>query len=149
MRRNSAPMIAATLLAIALVPAACGSDGTPSPGAGDNERIEITMTDDLRFEPSNVQARQGDTVTFVVRNPTEVDHEFAVGNAETAGMMDGSPMPGSMGGMDHGMMGPSVPVPAGGTAKLSVTFTEAGAIPFACHLNAHDEAGMTGTITVT
>ena len=136
---------------LTLVLAACGgaTNTTASPAAGSAETIDITMTDALRFEPSTVEVQEGDTVTFVVSNPTAIDHEFAVGDAATMDMMDSDMMTTGMGGMDHGMAGASVPVPAGETADMTVTFKEAGTIPFTCHLNAHDEAGMTGTITVS
>ncbi len=133
-----------------LVFAACSTQPATEP-AEEVRTIEVLATDALRFEPAEIQANVGETIRFVVTNQGATDHEFTVGDDSTVGMMSGgtmTPMEG-MDGMQHGEGVASVPLPGNGTAELTLTFEEAGSIPFACHVNGHDEAGMVGAITVT
>lgn len=136
--------------AVMVLFAACAGEAS-TPPAGGPRTIEVTATDALTFEPSTVQVGVGETVRFVVTNQGATEHEFAVGDESTAGMFTSdqmmTPMEGT-GGMEHGGAVAAVSLPGNATAEVTVTFQEAGSIPFACHLNGHDEAGMEGTITV-
>lgn len=44
--------------------------------------IVITMTDQLRFEPATIAVGAGETVRFVLDNPTVAPHDFTLGDAE-------------------------------------------------------------------
>lgn len=108
--------------------------------------IEVSMSDDMRFEPERIELRQGETVRFVVRNRGQVLHEFVIGtpaaNARHAELMMKFP------GMEHDE--PYMAhVPPGQTGQIAWTFNRAGQFQFACLIAGHYQAGMVGTITVS
>lgn len=110
-----------------------------------NRTITVTMTDQMRFIPAELQIRAGDTVKLVVRNAGKGLHELVIGTkAELdahAALMAKFP------GMEH-----SEPYMAhvnpGKTAQLIWTFNRAGDFEFACLLPGHYQAGMVGKIKV-
>ena len=140
MRHRLAP---ALLLALA----ACG--GTDSPGSGDGGRtVSVTADDRLRFTPATVDAKAGERVTFRVTNSGSIKHEFVIGDAEyheshkAAAATPGADHGGHAGGGD----GESVDVGPGETK--TVTFTMPGSAPaFACYVDRHDQAGMSGRVS--
>lgn len=107
--------------------------------------IRIKMTDDMRFSPSTISVRQGETVKFMVENKGKLLHEMVIGTpeelAEHAEMMRKFP------DMEHDE--PHMAhVNAGKTAPLVWRFNRAGEFEFACLLPGHFEAGMKGKIVV-
>ncbi|WP_427912295.1 cupredoxin domain-containing protein [Ramlibacter sp. MMS24-I3-19] len=107
--------------------------------------IEIGMTDAMRFTPSKLQLREGETVRFVVVNRGKQDHEFVIGTPKVldahAALMRRFPQ------MDHD--DPSAVRVAPGRRKTLVwTFNRPGEFAFACLVPGHYEGGMTGTIKV-
>lgn len=97
--------------------------------------IGITATPGLRFVPSAITVKQGETVTFVVTTMGPIVHEFMVGPAADVA----ADKPGTPEIADIGMMQ---------TRSLTYTFDGPGPYAFACHAPGHYEAGMAGTITV-
>jgi uncharacterized cupredoxin-like copper-binding protein len=107
--------------------------------------IEIAMSDDMRFTPSNIEVKQGETVRFVVRNKGKVLHEMVIGDKKTldehAALMAKFP------GMEHDE--PYMAhVAAGKEASLVWTFNRPGDFDFACLIAGHYQAGMVGKIKV-
>ena len=51
-------------------------------GTDDVRTIDVTMTDDLRYDPDELRVSAGETVRFVIRNAGADVHEFLVGTAE-------------------------------------------------------------------
>lgn len=107
--------------------------------------IEIAMTDDMRFTPSNIEVRQGQTVKFVVRNNGKVLHEMVIGDKKTldehAALMLKFP------GMEHDE--PYMAhVAAGKEGSLVWNFNRPGEFDFACLIAGHYQAGMVGKIKV-
>jgi uncharacterized cupredoxin-like copper-binding protein len=107
--------------------------------------LSFTMGDDMRFTPSRVQVRQGETVRIEVRNGGRAMHEFVLGTAaeltEHAAMMKKHPT------MEHDE--PYMAhVPPGKTGRIVWTFNRAGTFDFACLLPGHFDAGMKGTVVV-
>ncbi|MFX8090437.1 cupredoxin domain-containing protein, partial [Acinetobacter baumannii] len=41
--------------------------------------VNVDMTDNMRFTPSSLDVKQGETVRFVVKNSGGVKHEFVLG----------------------------------------------------------------------
>jgi uncharacterized cupredoxin-like copper-binding protein len=107
--------------------------------------IEIAMSDDMRFTPSNIQVKQGETVKFVVRNKGKVLHEMVIGDKQTldehAALMRKFP------GMEHDEPYMSH-VAAGKSGTLIWNFNRAGDFDFACLIPGHYQAGMVGKIEV-
>jgi uncharacterized cupredoxin-like copper-binding protein len=107
--------------------------------------IEIAMSDDMRFTPSNIDVKQGETVRFVVTNKGQVLHEMVIGDKKTldehAALMVRFPT------MEHDE--PYMAhVPSGEQEILVWTFNQPGQFDFACLIAGHYQAGMVGKITV-
>ena len=117
--------------------------------AGDARRakrtIEIAMTDDMRFTPSNIEVKHGETVRFVVRNKGKVLHEMVIGDKKTldehAALMVKFP------GMEHDEPHMAHVAP-GKSGEMGWQFTKAGDFYYGCLIPGHFEAGMIGKVTV-
>ncbi|AKJ29428.1 cupredoxin domain-containing protein [Caldimonas brevitalea] len=107
--------------------------------------IEIKMTDDMRFTPSQLRVRQGETVKFVIRNAGQLKHEMVIGTKreldEHAASMAKFPE------MEHEEPD-EVHVDPGQTGELIWTFNRPGEFDFACLIAGHYQAGMVGKIKV-
>ncbi|HEX4917358.1 MAG TPA: cupredoxin family protein [Limnobacter sp.] len=107
--------------------------------------VEVTMGDDMRFQPSVLRVKQGETIRFRVKNTGALLHEFVIGtpeeNAKHAELMLKFP------GMEHDE--PYMAhVDPGKTGEIVWTFNQAGNFEFACLIAGHFQAGMVGTIIV-
>ncbi|MES2784247.1 MAG: cupredoxin family protein [Pseudomonadota bacterium] len=107
--------------------------------------IEVSMSDDMRFTPSSIEVKQGETVRFVVTNKGQVRHEMVIGDKKTldehAALMAKFPT------MEHDE--PYMAhVPAGKKETLVWTFNRPGEFDFACLIAGHYQAGMVGKINV-
>lgn len=107
--------------------------------------IEVSMTDDMRFTPSRIQVRQGDTIRFVVRNKGKMLHEMVLGTKasleEHAALMLKFP------GMEHDE--PYMThVKPGARQTIVWNFNRPGEFHYACLIAGHYQAGMVGTISV-
>ena len=128
---------------------AAGVDfGAPASAAKADRTIDIVMTT-LTFEPSSIAVRPGETVRFVIRNTSRVDHEFTLGDAATqrAHRKEMAEMSAHGQMMHHGDPN-MVAVKAGQTGELTWTFHQPGLVEFDCNLPGHFEGGMRGTVTV-
>jgi uncharacterized cupredoxin-like copper-binding protein len=171
----------ATLATIALVVATGGIassvaavEDTAPMGTEEAPRdIVITMTDALRFDPEEIGVMAGETVRFVLENPTAAAHDFTLGDLEAqelhsaqmaAGMthdeetdddadhdeetaMDESMEHGHDEAGEGGLPAP-VTIKPGETVTVLATFDEPGEVLIGCHQPGHWQAGMRGTITV-
>ena len=117
--------------------------------AGDPERvsrtIHVRMSDRMRFEPSVIHVKQGETIRFVHRNVGKVMHEMVIGTAAEleahAALMRKFP------GMEHDE--PHMAhVAAGKRGEIVWQFNRPGHFEFGCLIPGHFEAGMRGTINV-
>lgn len=139
----------ALVAALGVVLASCaGPAATSNPSAstdGAARRVDVTMTDALRFEPAELTARVGETVEFVVHNDGLIVHEFYVGDEEAQGE-HAQVM--AAGGMQHDEP-TGVSLEPGETKTLVYTFAEAGELLIGCHEDGHYEAGMVATMSVT
>jgi uncharacterized cupredoxin-like copper-binding protein len=119
-----------------------GKEGDPRKAV---RTIEVDLADTMRFTPSEVRVRRGDTVTFVARNSGKVMHEMVLGTeAELkshAELMKKHP------GMEH-----DAPYMAhvrpGGKEVITWTFDQPGTFMYGCLIPGHWESGMKGTIVV-
>ena len=108
--------------------------------------IKVAMRDQMRFSPSHITVKQGETIRFAVANTGTVKHELMLGTAleikEHNALMKKNPE------MEHDE--PSqVSVPPGGSGEIIWTFTKAGKVDFACLMPGHYDAGMRGQILVS
>lgn len=130
------------LLSVSMLLTACGSDDEPAGGAA--REIAISTSDELRFDPATISAKPGEKVVLVVSNPGRLDHELAIGDA---GYLDSHAESGKHDGHGSAKGGASVAVAAGKTARLTFTMPDGDAPSYACTVDRHDKAGMTGTVT--
>jgi len=152
-------ILAAALLAHAVVQAHGEKPHAPSATvvkeqkawgvAGDakaaGRRVEVRMSDAMRFSPERIELREGETVRFVLRNDGKLLHEFVIGSkaendAHAALMMKFPDMEHDEPWMAH--------VPPGRTGEIVWTFNRAGEFDFACLIAGHYQAGMVGRIVV-
>jgi len=119
-----------------------GQEGNPKKVT---KTVKVDMTDNMRFTPSDVTVKRGDTVKFVVQNDGKVLHEMVLGTKqaikEHAELMKKFPeMEHADANMAH--------VKPGKAGEIVWQFTKAGEFQFACLQPGHFEAGMVGRVTV-
>lgn len=155
----------ASSLAVAVIwlVVGCGS-GDPSAESADPDLrvIAFSMTE-MRFDPSEVSVRVGETVVMRFRNDGTVRHEAVVGDEATqiasAQQMQQMMGSSSMTTMAHGRaavvrrhpgmkLPNAVSVEPGATGEIVFTFAKAGRLLIGCHETGHYEAGMVATIDV-
>ena len=118
--------------------------------AGDPRKVTRTinfrMSDKMRFDPSRITVKQGETVKFVVRNDGKLMHEMVFGTMaelqEHAELMKKFP------GMEHDEPYMAHVAP-GKTEEIIWQFTKTGDFDFACLIAGHFDAGMMGKVKVT
>jgi uncharacterized cupredoxin-like copper-binding protein len=162
MIRTLTQLAAAALASAAFVaPAIAHGDGAhagkpnlaqvdkPFGRTGDPKRITRTIRisgdDTMRFTPSKIDVKQGETIRFELRNTGRVMHEMVLGTLEDlkehAEWMKKHP------GMEHDEPYMAHVAP-GRTGRIVWTFDKPGEFHFGCLVPGHFEAGMRGTIKV-
>lgn len=121
---------------------AFGREGNPKKV---NRTIKIDMADTMRFTPSDVTVKRGETVKFVIHNDGKQLHEMVLGTTEAlkehAALMKRFPE------MEHADPNMAHVTP-GATGEIVWRFTKAGQFQFACLQPGHYEAGMVGKVVV-
>ncbi|MDO8178909.1 MAG: cupredoxin family protein [Undibacterium sp.] len=157
MKMTFKPLLA--ILSLAMSAGASLAAGTHAGGHGHDESaigqtgvasattrtVQVDMSDAMRFTPSSVSAKQGETIRFVIRNSGAIKHEFVLGTEkelkEHYEVMKKFPE------MEHS--DPNMITLAGGeTGEIIWQFTKAGKIDFACLQPGHYDAGMKGKVNV-
>lgn len=171
MKRNLLPSLLAALLA-AGVPLAQANEGhhastaTATAGAGHGDAAEhdhndaigvegvaanvtrtvnVDMTDAMRFNPSDVRVKQGETVRFAVKNSGQIRHEFVLGTVEE--LKEHYEAMKKFPEMEHAEPN-MVTLAPGKTGEVIWQFTKAGKVDFACLQPGHYDAGMKGVVKV-
>ena len=108
--------------------------------------IEVAMNDTMRYSPSDIAVKRGETIRFVVRNDGQLKHEMVLGTVkelkEHAALMIKFPE------MEHADPN-QVAVEPGKTGEMIWQFTRSGKVDFACLQPGHYEAGMVGKVSVS
>lgn len=120
---------------------AFGAPGSPSAAT---RTIEVVTKDPYRFDPEDLEVESGETVTFLVTNEGDTEHEFVLGD-EAYQDSHGEEM--AAGEMHH--EGNAVTVAPGATEELTWTFPAEGEVLYGCHVAGHYAAGMVGAIRVS
>lgn len=123
-----------------------GALGEPADPSQADRTVHVIASDQLQFDPSAVEVKVGETITFEVENTGDVDHEFVLGSAAFQAHHEEEMQSGDM---EMGHEPNEVEVPAGETTTLTWRFTQPGTTEFGCHEPGHYPAGMHGTITVS
>jgi len=122
-----------------------GAIGSPGKMANVKRTIAIDMTDNMRFTPANITAKQGETIKFMVKNSGQIKHEIVFGTpAELkehyAAML-------KFPDMEHADDN-QITVMPGKTGEIIWEFSKAGKVDFACLQAGHFDAGMVGAVMV-
>lgn len=121
------------------------SIGKPGTSKEVTRTVKVNMDDAMRFNPSQVSVKRGQTIRFVLNNSGKLKHEMVLGSMQEltahAEMMRKMP---EMEHADENM----VSVDPGKSGELIWEFTNAGKFHFACLQPGHFEAGMKGQVAV-
>lgn len=119
--------------------------GEPGEASESSRVIEIQMLDTMRYDPMEIGANVGETVTFRVTNPAALAHEFLLDyhDEQIAHETEMPAAGGVMKDQPNGFM-----VQPGETKEIVWKFTKAGEVEYACHVLGHYPAGMVGKVTV-
>mgnify|MGYP000007437562 FL=1 len=119
--------------------------GKPGVAAKASRSITVEMTDNMRFTPSDIKVKQGETVRFVVKNNGQVKHELSLGTQKE--LLEHLEIMKKFPDMEHDE--PSkVTLEPGKQGEIIWQFTKAGSVNFACLMPGHYESGMKGVIKV-
>jgi len=152
--------LAVPIVALAVVASACGGGnkttgtasalGSPGDPAKATRTVEVRAGDDLHFQPDQVQAKVGETITFRLVNVAKIQHDFTLGDEKAQSAHEKEMRSMSSGGsMDMSHDANAIAAAAGETKEITWTFTKAGTTLYGCHEAGHYAAGMKGTVTVT
>lgn len=119
--------------------------GKPGVVAKINRTINVEMSDAMRYTPSDIQVKQGETVRFIVKNTGQVKHEMSLGTQKE--LLEHLELMKKFPDMEHDE--PSkLSLAPGKQGEIIWQFTKAGTVNFACLMPGHYEAGMRGAIKV-
>jgi uncharacterized cupredoxin-like copper-binding protein len=127
--------------------------GHPGDASEVARTIQLEANDDMRFQVSSIDVKDGETIRFIVRNVGETDHDFTIGTPDVQAAHQQEMMKMMEAGTSHdNMHGAIVPhddpnavmVHPGETKELIWTFTKADNVEFGCNVPGHYEAGMKG-----
>jgi uncharacterized cupredoxin-like copper-binding protein len=107
--------------------------------------VNVDMSDAMRFTPSKLAVRRGETVRFVIKNSGAVRHEFVLGTEK--GLKEHYELMKKFPEMEHSDPN-MVTVAPGKTGEVVWQFTRSGKVDFACLQPGHYDAGMKGAVTV-
>lgn len=152
---NSAAAVFAALIATSFGAVASGNHagghhespiGKPGVAAKVNRTITVDMDDTMRYTPSEIQVKRGETIRFAVKNSGKVTHEMSLGTEKEllAHLEEMKKFP----GMEHDEPSKLTLAP-GKEGEIIWQFTKAGAVNFACLMPSHYEAGMRGKVHVS
>ena len=118
--------------------------GHPGEAAAVTRTIKMVASD-IKFAPTTVTVRKGETVMFEIVNQGKLEHEFVLGDSAEQLEHDKemAATPGMK--MDHVN---GVSVAPGQSAHLVWTFTKSGTVQYACHVPGHFVAGMVGQLKI-
>ena len=136
--------------ALAVVAAACGSDGDAGDGAADSptRTVQVEMRD-IDFDPATVAVERGETVRFVFTNAGSLVHDAFLGDAAAQEEHERAAREGEGGHDGHGDSdGDAITVDPGESGELVHTFDEAGEVLIGCHEPGHYDAGMRIRVSV-
>ncbi len=119
--------------------------GKPGDPAKVNRVIEITMHDSMRFTPSKISAKAGETIRFLISNNGKLTHEMVIGSMQE--LQEHATMMRNMPGMKHAEPN-MITLAKGQRGGIVWQFDQAGVVDFACLVPGHMEAGMVGKIVI-
>lgn len=125
------------------------SFGQPAEASEADRTVAIEASDEMAFDPDDVDVQAGEVITFEVTNAGKIPHDFTLGD-EAAQEEHEREMAEAMGSeMEMAHDEPNaMTVPPGETRTLTWRFSEPGTVLYGCHQPGHYEAGMVGAVVV-
>ena len=120
--------------------------GKPGDPAAATRTVDVTMDDSMRFTPSRIAVKKGETVRFFVKNTGKLPHEMVIGTR--AELEAHAEMMRKMPDMPHHAEANGTLLSPGQRGGLVWHFDQAGTVDFACLVPGHLEAGMVGQVEV-
>lgn len=121
------------------------SPGQPGDPKNVSRTIIVEMSDTMRFNPSSIKVKRGETIKFVAKNIGKIKHEMVLDTPEE--LKEHAEMMRKMPDMEHDDPN-RLSVDPGKTGTFVWQFTRAGTFDFACLQPGHMEAGMVGKVIV-
>lgn len=119
--------------------------GKPGVAAKVNRTIAVEMSDAMRYTPSDIEVKKGETIRFAVKNSGQVTHEMSLGTEKE--LLEHLEVMKKFPGMEHDEPGKLTLAP-GKPGEIIWQFSKTGAVDFACLMPGHFEAGMKGKVKV-
>ena len=119
--------------------------GKPGVAAKVNRTIAVEMSDAMRYTPSDIEVKKGETIRFAVKNSGQVTHEMSLGTEKE--ILEHLEVMKKFPGMEHDEPGKLTLAP-GKQGEIIWQFSKTGAVDFACLMPGHFEAGMKGKVKV-
>jgi uncharacterized cupredoxin-like copper-binding protein len=119
--------------------------GQPGVAKNVTRTIEVDAADSMRFTPSNLTVKKGETIRFVIKNSGKVPHEFSLGTEKE--LMEHYEVMKKFPNMEHEEAN-KISLKPGKQGEVIWRFTKAGVVNFACLNVGHYEAGMKGQVNV-
>lgn len=110
-----------------------------------NRTVSVSLGDDMRFTPSQISVKAGETIRFFVKNSGKLQHEMVIGTVDE--LKSHAEMMRTMPGMKHPQPN-TISLAAGQRGGIVWQFDQAGSVDFACLVPGHLEAGMVGQVLV-
>jgi uncharacterized cupredoxin-like copper-binding protein len=141
--------IVAAACGVSLLTAGCSFGGLPS-GTDANPRVVALTVDGYRFIPNAIEVTLGETVRFLVTNPTDMAHEVYIGTpaeqtADEAAHASAPPMQQPNVTTQYGYGVYLLPY---STIEFTYHFSNRDEVMIGCHLPRHWAKGMKAAITV-
>jgi uncharacterized cupredoxin-like copper-binding protein len=119
--------------------------GKPGVASRVGRTLSVDMRDDLRYTPSDIRVRQGETIRFIVSNSGQVKHEMSLGTEQE--LLEHLEVMKRFPDMEHDEPG-KVTLAPGQQGEIVWQFSKAGTVHFGCLMPGHYEGGMKGAIRV-
>jgi len=120
--------------------------GQPGSAAKVTRTITVEANDSMRYTPSDIQVKQGETVRFLIKNRGQAKHEFGLGTEKE--LLEHLEVMKKFPDMEHDEPN-KVTLAPGKQGEIIWQFTRAGTVNFACLMPGHYEAGMKGVVKVS
>ncbi|MCK9215985.1 MAG: cupredoxin family protein [Rhodoferax sp.] len=151
---SASTLLAAALLAVSSAASAAGAHagdhgdspiGKPGVASKVSRTIHVEMANGMRFKPSEIQVKKGETIRFVLKNTDGVKHEFSLGTEKE--LLEHYEVMKRFPDMEHDEPN-KISLAPGKRGEVIWQFTKAEAVDFACLHPGHFDAGMKGQVTV-
>ena len=120
--------------------------GKPGVAGKVNRTIVVEMRDSMRYSPSDIRVRRGETIRLVMKNVGKVKHELSLGTGKE--LLEHLEQMKKFPNMEHDEPG-KLSLAPGTQGEIIWQFTKAGTVNFACLIPGHYEAGMRGEVHVS